>query len=69
MLKKLDETRLFGSDFIPFFYYLYFQLNNKLVALLLLSPQQAVGVLRKSKCISHIKAWNRRCKQLGILLR
>jgi len=33
---------------------------NKPVALLLLSPQQADGVLRKSKCVSHLKASNRR---------
>jgi hypothetical protein len=43
--------------------------KNKPVALLLLSPQQAGGVLRKSKYISHLKAWNRRCLQRRILLR
>jgi hypothetical protein len=44
-------------------------LTNNLVALPLLSPQQAVGVLRKGKNVSHLKALNQRCKQLGILLR
>ena len=30
------------------------------------SPQQAGGVLRKSKFVSHLKAWNRRIELRGI---
>ena len=45
------------------------EIFNKPVALLLLFPQQAGGVLRKSKYVSHLKAWNRRSKLRGILLR
>jgi len=42
---------------------------NKPAALVLLSPLQAAGALRKSKSVSRLKASNRRCKQRDMLLR
>lgn len=40
--------------------------HNKPVALLLLSPQQADGVIGKSNYVSHLKTWNLRSKLRGI---